>query len=523
MAMNLFPSFRRAAVLALATAAFLPLSSAQEAAPAANRTGIFLKSLTVDRKPMERGGAVLKSYADMLEKVQPSVVTILTGIETPRRQRIDPRLRELYRRMGMVLPPEPKISEDRWLQIGVGSGVIVSANGYILTNRHVVIPPDERNRAEYFNRLRLRVSIPGRDGHLPAQLIDFSQDPGMDVAVIKVDGAGYPSATLADSDHVRVGDIVFALGAPFGIEKTVTMGIISAKRNDSVIEEFGKQELLQTDASINPGNSGGPLIDADGRVIGINTAIYSSTGSNLGIGFAIPINKAVSAADALSRPRGWMGVATADLKAGAGRFYGFNGGVYVGPVEADTPAGKAGLEEGDVILSIDGVEMENDNHLRRTISEHPPGTKLKLVIFRESRQERAELSIILGERPNNFVEAAPAPAGTAAVEPVAPEKPAVAGDDQIAGMTLLPVSGEDHAVLKLPEGVPGLIITKVEPNSPSANSGLEKGDIILLINGAAPGTHAAAVDALLNRSRNGTASLTIRKGEVSRIVLLNLE
>ncbi len=521
--MNPFPALHRATASVLAAAALAGSAPAQEPPLLPdNKTGIFLKSLTVDRKPMQRGGAVLKSYADMLEKVQPSVVTILTGVETPRRQRIDPRLRELYRRMGMVLPPEPKISEDRWLQIGVGSGVIVSSNGYILTNRHVVIPPDERNRADYFNRLRLRVSIPGREGHLPAQLIDFSQDPGMDVAVIKVDGTGYPSATLADSDHVRVGDIVFALGAPFGIEKTVTMGIISAKRNDRVIEEFGKQELLQTDASINPGNSGGPLIDADGRVIGINTAIYSSTGSNLGIGFAIPINKAVSAADALSRPRGWMGVPTADLVPGAGRLYGFNGGVYVGPVEPGTPAAKAGLEEGDVILSINGVEMENDNHLRRTISEHPPGAKLKLVIFRESRQERAEFNITLGERPNNFVEAAPAAPATVEAAPPASEKPGK-DEDQIAGMTLMPVAGADHATLKLPDGVPGLIVTRVEPNTPAANAGLEKGDIILRINGAAPATHADAVDAVLNHSRNGTASLTIRKGEVSRIVLLSLE
>ena len=520
----------RAAALALCLLSAAPIVPAQDKPAAEDKAGIFRKSLTVDKTPIQRAGHAPRSYADMIEKVQPSVVTILTGIETPRRQRIDPRVRAYYKSLGIQLPPEPKINEDRWQQTGVGSGVIVSANGYILTNRHVVIPPDSRVAlAEYLNILRLRVSIPGREGHLTAQLIDYSQDPGMDVAVIKVDGGGYPSATLADSDQSRVGDVVFALGAPFGIERTVTMGIISARRNDSVMEEFGKQELLQTDASINPGNSGGPLVDADGRIIGINTAIFSQGGGNIGIGFAIPINKAVSAADALSRPRGWMGVATADLVPGAGRLYGFTGGVYVGPVEAGTPAAKAGLEERDVILSINGEKLASANQLRTIIAGHPPGTKLKLLIFRESREERAELTLTLGERPNNFLESIPtpaaAPAAAPAESPLVPDKDKEAEkeNDQVAGMTLQPVAEADRAALKLPEGVPGLLISKVAANTPAANCGLEPGDIILRINGAAPATHAAAVDAVLNQSRDGQATLTVRKGEVSRIVIMSLK
>lgn len=516
--------FLRAAALALSLFAAAPQSIAQEAA--GDKAGIFRKSLTVDKTPMQRSGAVLKSYADMLEKVQPSVVTILTGIETQRRpQRIDPRLRAWYKSMGVELPPEPKVNEDRWQQIGVGSGVIVSSNGYILTNRHVVIPPeysdDPRELAKYLKLQRLRVNIPGRDGHLPAQLVDYSIDAGMDVAVIKVDGAGYPSATLSDSDQVRVGDIVFALGAPFGIEKTVTMGIISAKRNDSVIEAFGKQELLQTDASINPGNSGGPLIDADGRIIGINTAIYSSTGSSAGIGFAIPINKAVSAADALSRPRGWLGVPVGDVDQRAARLYGFTGGAYIGKVEPGTPADDAKLEEGDVILSVNGDKVLNGAALIKLISTSPPGTRLKLVVFREAREERAEISVVLGERPNNFLDTIPAP-GTAAAEPE-PEKPKEAAKDNIAGMALELIAEADRAALKLPEGVAGLIITKVEANTPAANCGLEKGDIVLRINGVAPATREDAADAVLNRSRDGQATLTVRKGELSRIYVMNLK
>lgn len=493
-------------------------------ATAEDKAGIFRRSLTIDKTPMARGTAMLKSYADMLEKVQPAVVTILTGIETPKRRQIDPRVRAYYRSLGIPLPPEPKINEDRWQQIGVGSGVIVSSNGYILTNRHVVIPPDlGMDLSDYIRLQRLRVNIPGRDAFLPAELVDYSQDPAMDVAVLKIAGSGYPSAVLADSDTVRVGDIAFAVGAPFGIEKTVTMGIISARRTDRVIEEFGNVELLQTDASINPGNSGGPLIDADGRVVGINTAIYSRTGSNLGIGFAIPINKAVSAADALSRPRGWLGVAVGDVDQRAARLYGFTGGAYVGKVEPETPAGKAQLEEGDVILSIDGKKIDNANQLVRLVAENPPGTKLKLVVFREAREERAEITITLGERPNNFLDTDKSLAEQAPPAEPPAEVEKEKDKDQVAGMSLVPVAEADRAGLKLPDGVPGLIITKVEPNTPAANCGLEEGDVVLRINGTTPASHAEAVDAVLNQSRDGQATLHVRKGNASRIFVMNLK
>ena len=514
----------RLTCLAITLLALAPFSPAQETKQPEDKAGVFRKSLTVDKTPMQRGGALLKSYADVVEKVQPSVVTILTGIETPKRQRIHPELRAWYKSMGVPLPPEPKINEDRWQQLGVGSGVFVAANGYILTNKHVVVPPDiERTLqmplADYLRILRLHVNIPGREGHLPAELIDYSAD--MDVAVIKIAGGGYPSATLADSDTVRVGDIVFALGAPFGIDKTVTMGIISARRNDEVLEGFEKQELLQTDASINPGNSGGPLVDADGRVIGINTAIYSRTGSNLGIGFAIPINKAVSAADALSRPRGWLGVPYGDVDQRAARLYGFVGGAYIGKVDPATPAGKAKLEEGDVVLSVNGEKVLGADHLFKLIAGNPPGSRLKLMVFREAREERAEITVTLGERPNNFLGSEKQ---TTQAPPPADEKPAAARDaDQVAGMSLQAIAEADRATLKLPEGVPGLIITGVEPNTPAANCGLEKGDIILRINGAAPASNAEAVDAVLNHSRDGQATLTVRKGDVSRIFVMSLK
>jgi serine protease Do len=518
--MKLFPKSSRFAGLALlCLAAAVPLSTAQDKAPSADQGGVFLNSLRIDKKPIQRG-SILNSYADMVDKVQPSVVTILTGIETPQRRRMSREDIAMLRLFGFAPPPEPKAGADRWQQIGIGSGVIVTPNGYILTNRHVIFPPDANMDAQqYLEVLRLRVNIPGREGHLPARLIDFS--PDMDVAVIKIDGADFPHATLADSDSVRVGDIAFALGAPFGIEKTVTMGIISARRNDEVLEGFEKQELLQTDASINPGNSGGPLVDSDGRVIGINTAIYSRTGGNMGIGFAIPINKAVLAADALSKPRGYLGVKLMDVDQRAARIYGFTGGAYVGKVEAGTPAEKSGLHEGDVILSVDGKKVENSDDLRKRLAAHPPGTRMKISFFRESQEQRGELVLTLGERPNQFLTETPT-AGDTAAAPKPAEAPADS-PDHVAGMTLLPVKADDRAKLNLPADAPGLVISKVLPNTPAANCGLEKGDIILRINGTAPSSHAEAVDAIVNHSRQGMATVQVRKGDSTRIAVMELK
>jgi serine protease Do len=376
---------------------------------------------------------------------------------------------------------------------------------------------------QYIDMLRLRVSIPGREGHLPAKLVDFSQD--MDVAVIKLSGTEFPHATLADSDTVRVGDISFALGAPFGIDKTVTMGIISAKRNDEVVAGFEKQELLQTDASINPGNSGGPLIDADGRVIGINTAIYSRSGGNQGIGFAIPINKAVSAADALSRPRGYLGAKLQNVNQSEARMYNFTGGALISEVEQGTPAAASGLKEGDVVLSVDNKKVENADDLRKRLAANPPGTKMKVSIFRASIEKRTDINLTLGERPNFFLKDLTGPdAESPAPATVKTDTPAAeSNDDHIVGMTLAPVTAADHEKLKLPEDATGLIITRILPNTPAANCGLEKGDIILRINRTAPRNHSEAVDAILNHSREGKVSLQVRKGDSTRNAVMELK
>jgi len=477
-------------------------------------SGVFRNSLTIDRNPMQRSGAVLKSYADMLDKVQPSIVTIQTGIEQPtaRRRGGDEDFLRFF--FGLPAAPQPRgngNSGNTWQQLGIGSGVIVSRNGYIITNRHVVLPPDlEMELRDYIRIMKLRVSIPGRETPVLAELIDFSSET--DIAVLKIPGSDLPAATLADSDQVRVGDVVFALGAPFGIDKTVTMGIISARRNDEVLAGFEKQELLQTDASINPGNSGGPLIDADGRIIGINTAIYSRSGGNMGIGFAIPINKAVAAADALSKPRGYLGVQLSPVDQRVARLYGFKGGAFVGSVEPGTPAEKGGLQEGDVILELDSTSVGSDADLRQRLAAQSPGTKVRLSILRD--EKKGEVTITLGDR-NRFGPTTDGPDNSIAASP--PDT-----GNFVFGMKIMPVADTDRAALNLPQGVPGLLVAEVQPNSPAASAGIRQGDIILRVNSRSPASTEEAAEAIRSLSRNRIAMLHVRQGEVTKLMSLEL-
>ena len=465
--------------------------------------GPFRSSLTVDRTPMDRNAPMMKSYATMLEKVQPSIVTIMTGVEQPRQQRRRINEDEAALRLFFGLPPiqpGPQLEEnpDRWQQLGLGTGVIVTGDGYILTNRHVVIPQDVQVPLEM---LKIRVQVPGKEKFMEARIIDYSNEA--DIAVLKVEGKDLPKATLADSNQVKVGDVAFALGAPFGIDKTVTMGIISARRNDEVVAGMEKQELLQTDASINPGNSGGPLVDADGRVVGINTAIYTRNGGNMGIGFSIPINNAVAAADALSRPRGFLGVGLSPLQPRAAAYLRVKGGAMIARITQNTPASRAGLREDDIVLKIDGKEILNDTELLREIALHPPGKAVTLSVFREDRIK--DVSLILGERPNNFL-----PESTAAK---------AAAGSTLAGMKVTPVAEADREALRLSKG--GLIVTGIEPNTPAANSGLEEGDLIIRINGRQPATVEEAITALAD-SRDGSSMLHIRRGTATRLVVLEV-
>ncbi|HWB76109.1 MAG TPA: Do family serine endopeptidase, partial [Nannocystaceae bacterium] len=266
---------------------------------------------------------------------------------------------------------------------GLGSGVIIDARGYILTNNHVVEGAD-----------RLRVGL-WDDREVDATVI--GTDPKTDLAVVKIDAGSLTAAVTADSEKVRVGQWVIAAGSPFGLAKTVTAGIVSAVgRGGMGITDYG--DFIQTDAAINQGNSGGPLIDLQGRVVGINTAIASQTGGSNGIGFAIPIDLAkvvlAQLIDHGSVERGWIGIVMGKLTPELAQSFGYRGdGVLVDDVDPKGPGAKAGLRAGDIITSLDGKSLRDMVALRNGVAQRRPGTKVKLVVFRNGKTERLDLEL----------------------------------------------------------------------------------------------------------------------------------
>ena len=286
----------------------------------------------------------------------------------------------------------PTASSLRRARKGLGSGVIVTKDGYILTNNHVVDNADE-------------VKVTLQDGReFTAKVI--GRDPKSDVAVIKIDANGLPVVPMADSDKVEVGDIVLAIGNPFGVGQTVTTGIVSATgRGNLGIEDY--EDFIQTDAAINPGNSGGALVDTEGRLIGINTAIFSRTGGNMGIGFAIPSDLARSVMDSLIQyghvTRGYLGVMIQDLTPALAKEFKLKDstGALVGDVVPKGPADKAGFKDGDVVLEYNGKKVPDSRRLRLAVGDTKPGTTVPVKILREGASKTLEVTVQQPPGPNS--------------------------------------------------------------------------------------------------------------------------
>lgn len=400
------------------------------------------------------------------EAVIPSVVSI-SALKGPA---FDPREDLIRQYFGFGTRP---------IMAETGSGVIVSEQGHIVTNLHVIDGATE-------------VAVTLSDGQrLPGKLL--GADPVSDIAILKIDSAVLRPLAFANSEKVRVGQLVFAVGAPYGLQESVTMGIISAR--DRLISSESSNEFFQTDAPINPGNSGGPLVNIHGEIVAINNSIKSETGGNHGVAFSIPANTAKRVLEQILEHgrvlRPYLGVVMLPLDAGTARQLGLpdDRGALIDAVFAGSPAALAGLQRADLILKFDGREIRNHRDLRLRVSGATVGRGLELEILRGGQVVKLPVTI---------VEQGHAAAGTAPPSAVPPVGPAQPPSGPLAGVTVQAVTPQLAGRLGLPDGVGGLVVQSIANGSPAAGV-LQPGDVLEQINGSpvsTPGEFAAAAGAL---------------------------
>jgi serine protease Do len=405
---------------------------------------------------------IITSFAPVVEKVAPSVVTVFTTQTVSRGLTTfpfsDDTLRQFF---GGQLPR----GQGKQTLQGLGSGVIISPDGYILTANHVVSGAEE-----------IMVGLGNDLRKFKAKKV--GTDPGTDVALLKIDENNLPAINFADSDKARAGDIVLAIGNPFGLRQTVTMGIISAVGRGGVgIVDY--ENFIQTDAAINMGNSGGALVDTEGRLLGINSAIFSRSGGNQGIGFAIPSNLAREVMQSLRNKgrviRGYIGASVQTLTpelADAMKLKGQPSGALVGELEPNAPAAKAGIKTGDLIAAVNGKKINDARELRLMIGSMSPGTKAQIELNREGQTKTFDVQ--LAEMPPG---AADEDTETSSEETAEPEKTTVFG-----GVAITNITDDLRTALTLPKDVQGAVIADVDPDSPAAKAGLREGDVIQEVN-----------------------------------------
>jgi serine protease Do len=450
--------------------------------------------------------AVGVSFADVIDSVSPAVVNIAVmkvdssaptsfeysapGVPGGQQFRGQQFPFEFFERFFDGDPRGPQRRTE-----GQGSGFLIDASGYIVTNNHVAGGADE-------------ITVTLQDGRkFAANLV--GSDPKTDLALIKVDASGLPYVAFGDSDKARVGDWVVAIGNPFGLGGTATAGIISARGRD--IRSGPYDDYLQLDAPINFGNSGGPVFNVAGEVIGVNTAIFSPNGGNIGIGFAIPANQAKEIVADLrengSVERGWLGVQIQDLDDELARSLRLEDaeGALVADVVADGPAARAGVQAGDVITRFDDREIDSARTLSRVVAAATPSEASRITVLRDGRSR--ELTVELGEAENETVAGA-APSGGAQ-------------GSAALGLTLRALTDGDRATLGLPTEVDGVVVAAVQPGSAAAGKGLRPGDVITRVNQQTVESVADAVAALnAARERDETALLLVRRGDSQQFVAL---
>lgn len=437
--------------------------------------------------PATTSTGVRTSYAEVVNRVSSAVVTIRTESRVRAPQQFpfmdDPFFRRFF---GDRLPVPPE-----QLQRGLGSGVIVSTEGYILTNHHVI---DGAQQIEVELREQRTVD---------AKLV--GSDAPSDLAVLKIEQAGLSALALADSDKVQVGDVVLAIGNPLGIGQTVTMGIISAKSRRTGLSNGSFEDFLQTDAPINRGNSGGALVDSSGNLVGINSQILSPSGGSIGIGFAIPSNMARDVLDQLIKNgkvrRGHLGIVVqpvtddiaSSLRLSSPR------GVIVSQVKRGSPAERAGLKQGDVILALNGNAVSDPNSFRNDIAGTAPGQTVTLRIWREGNEQ--ELRPTLGEFTTEDRRDRSSDGRSSEPRPT---------DDGRLGLSVQPLTPALAEELGVSADTQGLVVMEVDPLGPAADAGIRRGDVIEQVN-QQPVRSLADLRAAIDRSGNKPLLLLVNQ------------
>jgi serine protease Do len=454
-------------------------------------------SVVLDERPVTRDGMGRASFAPVIKRVSPGVVKVFTTVKAQKTGfsgsgDMNDLLRRFFGDQFQGRMPRGNSAIPR--QEGVGSGVIATKDGYILTNNHVVDGADE-------------VKVALQDGReFTAKII--GRDPKSDVAVIKIDATDLPAIPMADSDKVEVGDVVLAIGNPFGIGQTVTTGIVSAKGRGNMGLDY--EDFIQTDAAINPGNSGGALVDADGRLIGINTAILSHSGGNQGIGFAIPVNLARDEMQSLIKDghvtRGYLGVMIQDLTPALAKEFKLKDatGALIGDVTPKGPADKAGLKSGDLLVEFNGKKVTDSRHLKLEVARTQPGETVPVKILRDGAAKTLEVT----------VKTLP---GTETVA-----KTDKTGDDTgtLNGVGVTDLDDQAREQLKAPETVKGAVVSEVKPDSAAAEAGLKPGDIIQEIN-RKPVTSAHDAVRMTEQASDKTTLLRVWREGGSRFVVVD--